>query len=180
MIEYEEIVVVGQTHSRKTHNRFYVKTQQLKKQRYEEATRIQETFERIVPPPPPEETHPDIYEEMRAMMNALPSNPIVIPPDEDDQSDSNQGFGTARSDILKKGKRFEWTTQEIQHLQHYIIHIEPFLTETEKSNKYASCLSYLRSADPEIKKYFHPHHVVNSGRIKTGYDSAVAKFRDVN
>jgi len=74
VVEYEEIVVVGQTHSRKTHCRFYVKSNQLKKQRYEEAARIQQTFERIVPPPEPT---PDIYDTMRSTMitETLPQSP---------------------------------------------------------------------------------------------------------
>ena len=208
MLEYDGIVVVGQTHSRKTHSRYYVKSDQLKRQRYEEATKNQETFERIFPPQeirpdnyeqinpvvnvapstglplsisPPNECDstriqdrvPDIYEEMRSLVNSLPSTPILNYPRDED------GFGTARPDLIKKGKRFEWTSKEIQHLQYYILNIEPSLSETEKSNKYASCLSYLRSAEAHVKQDFHPNHVLNSGRIKTGYDNAVDKFRQM-
>ena len=145
---------------------------------FEEEARNESTFERMIfsPQGPPQDIMPDIYGAIRTLANARPS-PIVphsiSPPDED----PNLGFGVARPDFKKVGKRFEWTSQEIEHLQYYILNIEPTLTETEKSNKYASCLSYLRSADAEVKKDFHPHHGVNSGRIKTGYEVAVERFR---
>ena len=85
-------------------------------------------------------------------------------------------FGTARPDLNKKGSRFEWTAKEISHLQHFIINIEPTLSESEKKNKYSSCLNYLKRADSSIQQDFHPFHCENSGRIKTGYEVALKKL----
>lgn len=85
-------------------------------------------------------------------------------------------FGTARLDLHKKGSRFEWTKEEISHLQYFIMHIEPTLSESERKNKYASCLAYLKRADSNIQKDFHPFHCENSGRIKTGYEVAFKKL----
>jgi hypothetical protein len=35
-------------------------------------------------------------------------------------------------------------------------------------NRYAACLQDLREAPRHIKAVFHPHHVFNSDRLKTG------------
>lgn len=77
-------------------------------------------------------------------------------------------FGTARKDIEKEGKRFEWIKEELDYLVHYIETIE-----SDSINRYANCLNHLRTEAPiEVKKYFHPHHVANSDRLKNGYNAA--------
>ena len=86
-------------------------------------------------------------------------------------------FGIARSDFQKIARRFEWTREEIEHLMFYIKNIEPSLSECELKQKHSSCLRYLREADSSIQKDFHPYHVENSGRIKTGYEMASRKLR---
>lgn len=85
-------------------------------------------------------------------------------------------FGSARSDLSKKGSRFEWTEDEITCLQSYIVNVEPNLCESERKNKYSACLAYLKRADPSIQQFFHPHHCANSSRIKTGYEVALKKM----
>ena len=90
--------------------------------------------------------------------------------------EDNFDFGSARTDINKKAKRFEWTEKEISHLEHFILHIEPTLSDSERKNKYATCLAYLKRADETIQCDFHPFHCENSSRIKTGYEVAIKKI----
>ena len=79
-------------------------------------------------------------------------------------------FGIARNDLDKKAKRFEWIKEELDYLVFYIQTIEG---ETTK-NRYANCLNHLKTeASADIKKYFHPHHVASSDRLKNGFNVAM-------
>jgi hypothetical protein len=92
----------------------------------------------------------------------LPSSEII-------RAFNDMDFGIARKDLEKDRKRFEWIPEELNYLQHYIESIEK---EVDKKNRYSACLNHLRSeASPDIKKYFHPHHVANSDRLKNGFKS---------
>ena len=110
-----------------------------------------------------------IVESTGPSVSLITSNPIGI----DILIQENYEFGTARSDLHKKGSRFEWTKQEIHHLQHYIENVEPYLSESERRNRHASCLLYLKRSDSLIQQDFHPHHCETSSRIKTGYELAL-------
>ncbi len=83
-------------------------------------------------------------------------------------------FGVARKDLEKVGTKFEWIKEEIEYLQHYIQFIEK---ETDHKNRYAICLQHIKiDASVDIKKYFHPHHIASSDRLKNGYNSALKKL----
>lgn len=84
-------------------------------------------------------------------------------------------FGVARKDLEKDKKRFEWIQEELNYLQHYVQYIEK---ECDKKNRFAACLNHLRTeASPDVKKYFHPHHIANSDRLKNGFNTALKKIR---
>ncbi len=100
----------------------------------------------------------------------MPTNP----PPEIIQAINDSDFGTARKDREKDSQRFEWISEELDYLEYYIEFIEE---EHSKKNKYAICLNHLRTeASNDIKKYFHPHHVVNSDRLKNGYNAALKRM----
>jgi hypothetical protein len=178
-IEYFKFVTVGQTHSMQTHQRFYVKQSLEKKRKYEEGKNMQNLFENLLHehPLPSTSIEAENSEEDSSPIDT-PSNLPVTPFNTTITSgptislDEIYEFGTARSDLNKKGKRFEWTEKEISHLQHFILNVEPTLSESERKNKYAACLLYLKRADSSIQQDFHPFHCENSGRIKTGYEVA--------
>jgi hypothetical protein len=78
-------------------------------------------------------------------------------------------FGMARTDIGEKKKKFDWIDEEINYLVEYIQNIAPSLPGAEK-NRYATCLSFLKTSAPdEAIQFFHPHHLRNSDRLKNGY-----------
>ena len=59
--------------------------------------------------------------------------------------------------------RYEWTIEELGWLRGW------FLSHgSDTPNRYAACLQDLREAPRHIKAVFHPHHVCNSDRLKTG------------
>lgn len=175
--------MVGQTHSVMTHKRFYVKQHLDKKRKYEEGKHIQDIFNinMIQHPLPPfedkflstEETKTADVEITIEASTTLLYSTLTLAPIGSEAVPEDAEFGLAREDLYKKGFRFEWTKNEIAHLQYYILNIEPKLFENEKRNKYSSCLNYLREADSLIQQDFHPFHCVNSSRIKTGYEVAI-------
>ena len=62
--------------------------------------------------------------------------------------------------------RYEWTMEEIGWLRVW------FRLHPDTPNRYAACLQDLREAPRDIKAIFHPHHVFNSDRLKTGAQRA--------
>ena len=62
--------------------------------------------------------------------------------------------------------RYEWTIEEIGWLRVW------FRLHPDTPNRYAACLQDLREAPRDIKAIFHPHHVFNSDRLKTGAQRA--------
>ena len=79
-------------------------------------------------------------------------------------------FGQARPDILEVKKRFEWLPQEKSFLQKYVQEIEPIINP-QRENRYSKCLTYIKQTAPqEVIQYFHPHHLVNSDRLKNGFE----------
>ncbi len=81
-------------------------------------------------------------------------------------------FGLARDDLEKPSKKYKWIKEEIDYLIHYIQTIECDIS----GNRYANCLNHLRTeASAEVKKYFHPHHVYNSDRLKNGFNVAIKR-----
>ena len=77
--------------------------------------------------------------------------------------------GTWSGKNTGNGKRFEWTDQEIEWMYAW------FLTHPSISNRYSACLHALYEAPSHIKAMFHPHHVENSDRLKTGAQRAERK-----
>ncbi len=189
---------VGQTHSLATHHTFYVKQSLEKKRKYEDGKQMQDIFQSLLhkhPLPPTsieleenrneEEPVTSPIETPSETTTLAPSlTPSLTPFDTSTPNkngpnislDEIYDFGSARPDLHKKGQRFEWTEKEISHLQHFILHVEPTLSEGERKNKYSSCLAYLKRADSTIQQDFHPFHCENSGRLKTGYEVAFKRI----
>lgn len=184
-LEYLALIETSQTHSRNVHQRFYVK----KRRVLEDALAIPEAYEKITPRCPIQNVEATKYDQLiqqqLAMneavdpceVNETPSlipheDPIVI------TARVNRGvqFGSARSDFGMKGKRFPWIQEEIDYFHTYLADIEPGLEEEEKATKYATCLKFILAASPDVTKYFHPNHIENSDRVKTGYLKALETF----
>ena len=183
--------MVGQTHSVMTHKRFYVKQHIQKKRKYEEGKSMQDTFQKtMIENPLPvfqektlsiteesaiEERTTQIFEETTTEIcqNITYNTSTTASIGSEAVVEDIIEFGFARGDLNKKGFRFEWTKSEIAHLQYYILNIEPNLSDSERRNKYSSCLNYLKKANILIQHDFHPFHCENSGRIKTGYEVAL-------
>lgn len=105
-------------------------------------------------------------------------NPLFTPlistllPIRADDDISVKKFGSARTDIDEKKKKYDWLDEEISYLQHYINQIEPTLKNSK--NRYATCLNHmLRDAPESARQYFHPHHITTSDRLKNGLIRAV-------
>lgn len=188
-------MTVGQTHSLGTHQRFYVKQSLEKKRKYEDGKTMQDLFQSLLHehPLPPTSMELEVNQEkepdtspVETLSETTSSPRPSLTPFNTSASFNKNGpnisldevyeFGSARADINKKGQRFDWTDKEISHLQHFILHVEPTLSEGERKNKYASCLVYLKRADSTIQQDFHPFHCENSGRLKTGYEAAFKRI----
>ena len=169
------MILSGQTHNVSTHKKYYSK-----KRKYEEGNRIDSIFQQHIAnneEPRIEETK---YESLLER-EFCAKNPVVLtnnPPavvinvlDEDD-------FGTARDDKNLVKQRYDWIDQEMNFFENYIENIEPRMTSEEKKYRFAACLSYLKKCHPEIKKHFHPNHVANTDRLKTGFLRAAKVLED--
>jgi hypothetical protein len=202
LLDYNEFVTIGQTHSHQTHQRYYVKQSLDKKRKYDEGTNLQNIFQTFlhghplpapsietsrkqdnvsVPPPVAVASIPfnttTNGESCASIASAIPFDTTTNGPIGGNISiDEIYDFGGARTDVNKKGKRFEWSEKEIGHLQHYILNIEPSLPDSEKKNKYSTCLNYLKRADASIQQDFHPFHCESSSRLKTGYEVALKRI----
>lgn len=175
------MVTTGQTHTMSVHSKFYV----MKKRKLEEAHENEKVYEKHCNKNPLPLASILDEDNLSSIQTPISQNSSVstsatfnttIDPSVIQDINETYEFGTARQDINKKGKRFDWTDQEISHLQYFIIHIEPTLSESERKNKYASCLNYLKRADATIQQDFHPFHCENSGRVKTGYEVALKRL----
>lgn len=191
--EYDDLIKVGQTHSKPTHLKYYNFSDAAKNDRLGIARTMHETYQRITPgvtsssqfinPPVNQDQVPELIsrvtinpaDEQQKQFNHLIRSSAYqysnTPTPETMRTINDQDFGIARKDIEKEGKRFEWVKEEIDYLVYYIETIED-----DTTNKYANCLHHLRTeASTEIKKYFHPHHVANSDRLKNGYNTAMKR-----
>jgi hypothetical protein len=181
------LIETSQTHSRKVHERFYVK----KRRAIQDALRIPEAYKKITPSCPLLENiqatkYDELIEQQLAAGAVDPcdvetsSSPIEVEEAElIVTARVNRGeveFGSARSDFGIKGKRFPWIQEEIDYFHLYMDEIEPGLEEEEKAKKYATCLKFILGAPLDVTKYFHPNHVENSDRVKTGYLKALESF----
>lgn len=197
-LDYSQFVMVGQTHSINTHHRYYVMKSLEKKRKYEEGTNLQSLFQTLLHQHPlpsssietraqeEEEEKEDREEDHSTSVSSTSLTPIPPPIPFNTTTSGPIGgnldlddifeFGSARADLNKKGQRFEWTEKEINHLKYYIINIEPNLSESERKNKFSTCLTYLKRADASIQQDFHPFHCENSSRLKTGYEVALKRI----
>lgn len=195
-IEYRDLVMVGQTHSLSVHNRHYNMSNAYRKRKLETGFSINQSYQRITNNSSDEsnDTLPVTIENQDNDQLSDASNPLGSierilqeqfqmipapvyqfsngPTPETIRAMNDLDFGLARKDLDKGGKRFEWLKEEIDYLVYYIQTIE-----SETTNRYANCLNHLRTeASTEVKKYFHPHHVVNSDRLKNGFNVALKKL----
>lgn len=200
--EYHQFVTIGQTHTLGVHQKFYA----LKRRRLEEAQQNGTLFNAHLnqnPLPAPsilqddeEENHSSFPLAEHSDSSLQTSTPT--PTDDSQRKENDQllrnsnytifsniptpetlsamndlDFGIARNDIEKKGKRFDWIPEELDYLVLYIQTIEGDTTK----NRYSNCLNHLRTeASPEIKSFFHPHHVANSDRLKNGFTVALKRL----
>ena len=188
-------MIIGQTHSLSTHNKYYDRSEAYRKRKYDEGRDIQQTFKRITnrieipthdstvqvetnqpsPRSPPMmaqsiRQNQDNYQLLQAANYRLSTNPLP----EQTQAMNEMDFGLARKDIEKDAKRFDWIEEELNYLEHYILDIE---ADSDKKNRFAVCLQHIRTEAPsEVKQYFHPHHLANSDRLKNGYNAAMKRL----
>jgi hypothetical protein len=195
--EYKTFVVCGQTHSLSTHKTYYDKNEKKRKRKYEEGSEIQETFQKIFEPiksfdaenesnspsaaiplseSPSQEEPPQRLPSFQVQQEIYSTLSLAIPKETSQRMFDEADFGVARNDLEKPGKRFEWLTQEIDQLEHYICNVEPLLPASQRKNRHSACLNYLLKAPRDVKQWFHPFHVESSGRLKTGYETALAKL----
>jgi hypothetical protein len=73
-------------------------------------------------------------------------------------------FGTTYTGkVSNNGTRCEWTAEEIDWMEKWFIS-QPL----DIPNRYSACLQALYEAPAHVKGMFHPHHVKNSDRLKSG------------
>ena len=87
-------------------------------------------------------------------------------------------YGRGRGDYDIKAKRYPWIREEIEYFHTYFRTVEPLLSEDQLKQKYATCLAHIREQGDEVVQYFHPHHLENSDRLKTGYLKARETYED--
>lgn len=199
-VEYSALVETSQTHNMSVHQKFYVK----KRRVCQDATTIPLAYNKVVPECSLTKVGTSVYQEL---FDHLPlsdddERSFHHPPadHEDDKTvEGNQDadfpsevidlqrlkqmihppkqIGSARADYLSKGKRFPWIQEEIDYFHEYFSSTEPILNEDQLSKKYATCLQFLKNEGQDVLKYFHPYHLENSDRLKTGYLKAKESFR---
>jgi hypothetical protein len=176
--EYSALVETSQTHHRSVHQMYYVK----KRRVVEDAVVIPEAISRITTNPMVNfeidasnryeeilQQQQQLYEQQQQQEDALLAvDPEVIP---------QRLYGRGRDDYSIKAKRYAWIKEEIEYFHKYFRSVEPFLNEEQLKQKYATCLAHIREQGDEVVQYFHPHHLENSDRIKTGYLKARETYR---
>jgi hypothetical protein len=85
----------------------------------------------------------------------------------------NSTFGDNwHGEITAGGTRFQWTEAELGWLEEWFLHM-PLGTP----NRYSACLHDIYIAPKAVKAIFHPHHVLNSDRLKTGAQRVEARIK---
>ena len=177
-LEYHDLVTLGQTHSISTHKRFYDFSDVTRKEKLKKARTMNAAFQRITQNQPENIIHSNSADR-ETFLDAIRNStyrvqPGVVPSADTLNAMSELDFGSAREDLHQEKKRYDWIDEEINFLIDYISTIE---CDTSK-NRYAACLHYLKTeADAEIRKYFHPHHVANSDRLKNGFNVAIKRIK---
>ena len=111
------------------------------------------------------------FQLLQAANYRLPINPIP----EQVQAMDEMEWGLARKDLDKEGKRFDWLPEELDFFEHYILEIES--DSERKKNRFANCLCHLKTlATQDTKRFFHPHHVANTDRLKNGFIAALKRL----
>lgn len=193
----------SQTHSRTVHHAYYAK----KRRVVEDATTIPEAFERITPSNPmmnveAEATsrYEDIIQQqlletsssslewdqatsrsediIQQQFLETSSSSLALDPFYGSQDViTERTYGRARMDYDIKAKRFPWIQEEIDYFHNYFRTIEPYLNEEQRKQKYATCLATIKGEGDQVGQYFHPHHLENSDRLKTGYLKALESYK---
>jgi hypothetical protein len=187
--EYDLIITSGQNHTIGTHKKYYAKRKgNSMKRKYQDGAALDEIFDRIIETETPEieeekynnlvetastNTNHELIDHMQNIHNASTYH-LAMQSSNPDTSNESKSFGSARSDIHKNGKKFQWISEEIDYLENYILSIE----ETQAGNRIAVCLNHLRyEASPDVQKFFHPFHLANSDRLKNGFNVAIERVR---
>lgn len=87
-------------------------------------------------------------------------------------------FGSSYTGVANAtNTRFSWTTEELEWLKCWQITHPP---DTTPNNRYSACLQDLREAPAYVRGHFHPHHVANSDRLKTGAQRVERELAGLN
>lgn len=170
----------SQTHSRTVHHAYYAK----KRRVVEDATTIPEAFERITTSHPMMNVEADATSRYEDIIQQQQYEDIIQQQFLETSSSSlaldpfqSRIYGRGRMDFDIKAKRFPWIQEEIEYFHLYFRTIEPYLTEDQLKHKYATCLATIRGEGDQVGQYFHPHHLENSDRLKTGYLKALESYK---
>ena len=177
--DYKVCVEAGQTHSLATHKKYYVK-----KRKYDDGEIIRNTHQRVFPQDSEllmvttdsyvDHVVPSTTINNIEISSTEPSYDIYIP--HTINHNTERRFGLARDDLNDVKKRFDWLPEEKEFIRRYVDEIERQVNP-RLENRYSKCLSYIKQTAPlEVIQYFHPHHLVNSDRLKNGFE----KIKELN
>jgi hypothetical protein len=97
-----------------------------------------------------------------------PSNSQIVSPDYRRPQLVHANWGTAHPCFHQNNpKRVKWSDEEIDYLsQWFNFNIKKYPNMTNPTSK---CLAAIKS-DPNALPIFHSHHILNSARLRVGYD----------
>ena len=82
-------------------------------------------------------------------------------------------WGRAHPDFGKDAKKLKWSDSEIRYVVGWCENAVRLNPESKKT-VISKCLKAIYN-DPEAIMIFHKHHVLNSGRLRGGYRTAMKK-----
>ena len=83
-------------------------------------------------------------------------------------------WGTQHPDYLKvRPKRVCWTEEELDYIRTWCVNNNTVSVERLASR----CLAFIHG-DPLAVPIFHQHHILNSARLRNGYDAYVKRTKD--
>lgn len=87
------------------------------------------------------------------------------------ESAKHASWGTSHPEHHRMGvKKVKWSAQELDYVQNWIENDK----QGDSNLAVSRCLAAIRN-DRHATHIFHPHHILNSGRLRNGYDSIIKK-----
>jgi hypothetical protein len=87
------------------------------------------------------------------------------------ESAKHASWGTSHPEHHRMGvKKVKWSAQELDYVQNWIENDK----QGDSNLAVSRCLAAIRN-DRHATHIFHPHHILNSGRLRNGYDSIMKK-----